>query len=261
MDAALRVYATHFREAENSAELATLVHRKAYDAMGVSDPYCDMKIRADAVAENFLGRAEEFINSSDDRLVAAVRVSIVGNIMDFGSGIAIDDPDDFGEEFEELLDQGIDSDQTDELKSILSGCKNVIYIFDNCGESQFDRLLIREIKSKGIRVVGVVRGENILNDVSKEDAVRIGLDRETDRLLDTGSFAIGIDMKRIGRDLEEELSVADLVICKGMANFEALSDEKMRIPVAYLMRAKCKPVADVLCVPIGSNVVRIQSPF
>ncbi len=255
---ALKTYAKNISRGQNSARLATAVHRSAYDAMGVIDPYFELKVRADEVAERYIGRLEEFVNKSDDRFTAAVRVSIIGNIMDFGSGIAIDDPDDFENHFEELLQQGIGLDETERVKKIVEDAGTVIYMFDNCGESQFDKILIRELKRMGKRVVGVVRGQAILNDVTLKDALRIGLDKEVDLLLTSNAFSIGVDMKKIGDDLKYEISQASIILAKGMANYESLSDEKLSIPIAYLLRSKCIPVSRCLDVKIGTNVVKLQ---
>ena len=242
-----------------SAYIATKVHGLAYEVMECPDPYLQMKIDADEVAERYLPQAEEFIAASKDRLKAAVRVSIVGNIMDFGSGIAIDSPAEFGKMFDSLLNQGIGSDETDELVRLIDASDTVLYAFDNCGESQFDKILIREIRSRGKRVVGVVRGKPILNDVSHDDAVRIGLDRELDRIVSTGCFAIGFPEEITDPGLLEEMGKAGVLITKGMANYESLSDRELSIPVAFLLRAKCVPVAASLNVPVGTNVVRIKN--
>ena len=96
-----------------SADIATKVHALSYRIMGVSDPYRTMKEDADRVVERYIPQAVEFIRSSPDRFRAAVQVSIIGNIMDFGSGIAIDDPEEFGRMFDGLLAEGIGSDETD----------------------------------------------------------------------------------------------------------------------------------------------------
>ena len=242
-----------------SATIATKVHGLAYSIMECPDPYLQMKIDADEVAARYLPQAQEFIDASDNRLKAAVRVSLVGNIMDFGSGIAIDSPDEFGKMFDSLLNQGIGSDQTDMLEKLIDSSDTVLYAFDNCGESQFDKLLIREIKSRGKRVIGVVRGKPILNDVSYDDAIRIGLDKELDRIVSTGDFAIGFPEKISDTNLSEELGKAGVLITKGMANYESLSDREMSVPVVFLLRAKCVPVASSLNVPVGTNVVRVKS--
>ncbi len=154
-----------------SADIATKVHALSYRIMGVSDPYRTMKEDADRVVERYIPQAEEFIRSSPDHFRAAVQVSIIGNIMDFGSGIAIDDPEEFGRMFDGLLAEGIGSDETDELRELVEASGTVLYAFDNCGEGLLDRFLIREIRAMGKRVVGVVRGKPVLNDVSMDDAL------------------------------------------------------------------------------------------
>ena len=241
-----------------SAEIATEVHGLAYDIMDCPDPYLQMKIDADRIAGEYLGRVQDFVDNSEDRFKAAVRVCLIGNIMDFGNGISIDSPEEFGAMFDSLLVQGIGSDQTDELKRLVEESETILYAFDNCGESQFDKILIREIRARGKRVVGVVRGEPILNDVTYTDAVRIGLDKELDRIVSTGDFAIGFPPTLRDGGLAEELNQAGVLITKGMANYESLSERDLGLPIAFLLRAKCEPVAASLNVPVGTNVVRIK---
>ena len=258
--AALSVFSVELRNVRNSAETATEVHRAAYSAMKVKDPYNQLKIRADEIASEYIGKASRYISSSDDRMKAAILVASIGNIMDFGLGSAIDDPDEFRDEFARLIEQGIGHDETDAVKRMLLKAKNVIYLFDNCGESQLDRLLIREIKKTGTKVIGVVKGEPILNDVTVADAERIGLDRELDGLYTTSEFRIGIDMNALTEELKQKINSADLMIAKGMANFESLSDQKVPIPVVHILRSKCIPVADALGIPKGINAVTVRMP-
>lgn len=257
LSAALSAFSEEYREGRNSAEVATAVHVAAYGAMGVSDPYKELKIIADEVAGNLLDKAQEHVVSSDNRLRTATAVAIVGNIMDFGQATSIDHPDLFTGIFDDLLAQGIDSDDTDVMEECLEHPGDVLYIFDNSGESQLDKILIRELKSKGKRIVGVVRGEPILNDVTMEDAVRSSLVDELDDIISTEVFAIGIPME-IGKELSEALSKSSFVIAKGMANFESMEGRDFGVPVAFLLRAKCLPVADTLGVNVGDNVARVM---
>ncbi len=253
--AALNVYAKEYSPDRNSAEVATEVHRAAYKVMG-ADPYYQMKIDADRIAGEFLDQVTEYVENSEDRFAAAIRVAVIGNIMDFGVGLAIERPEQFRDRFQALLDQGIGADDTEKLREKLKGSRSVLYFFDNCGESQFDKILVQEIQRMGVRVVGVVRGQAILNDVTYEDAQRIGLDRILDRTVSTGLFAIGANLSKAGGDLKEELERADLIIAKGMANYESLSDQDAGIPKVFILRTKCEPVARSLGVPADINVVR-----
>ena len=253
--AALSTYAKEYDPDKNSAAIATEVHRSAYAVMK-ADPYYQMKLDADRIAGEFLDQVTEYVESSDDSFAAAIRVAVIGNIMDFGVGLAIERPEQFRDRFQSLLDQGIGADDTEKLRAKLKQSKSILYFFDNCGESQFDKLLIKEIQKMGVRVVGVVRGQAILNDVTKEDAERIGLDKILDRVVSTGVFAIGADLSKAGGDLKEELGRADLILAKGMANYESLSDQDAGIPKVFILRTKCEPVAKSLGVPADINVVR-----
>ena len=253
--AALKIYAEEYEPGRNSAEVATEVHRAAYDVMK-ADPYYQMKLDADRIAGEFLDQVTQYVESSEDPFAAAIRVAVIGNIMDFGVGLAIERPEQFRDRFQALLDQGIGSDDTEKLRQKLKESKSILYFFDNCGESQFDKFLIKEIQKMGVRVVGVVRGQAILNDVTLEDAQRIGLDKILDRVVSTGLFAIGANLSKAGGDLKEELQKADLILAKGMANYESLSDQDAGIPKVFILRTKCEPVARSLGVPPDINVVR-----
>jgi uncharacterized protein with ATP-grasp and redox domains len=256
-EAALKKCAEVISKEPNSARMATLVHRASYDALGIGDPYHDLKVRADNVAAGYIDRVRKFIDGSEDKFRDAVKVSIMGNIMDFGAGIAIDSPEEFDDVFESLLKMELTIDDTEKISELLSSGGTVVYFFDNCGEAIFDMPLLEQIRSMGNRVVGVVRGEPILNDVTAEDAYRIGLDEHLDRMLDTGAFAIGVDITKIGKELKEEMNGACIVMAKGMANFESMNDEGLSVPVAYLMKAKCIPVASEIGVGVGSNVAKL----
>ena len=260
LKAATGAFSKGLREGRNSAELATEVHRAAYKAMNVKDPYLQLKIRADEVAAEYVEDAERYISSSADPIRAAILVASIGNIMDFGMGHAIDDPDEFRKEFKKLMNEDLGYDDTGIVKKILRKAKHVIYLFDNCGESQLDKLLIREIRKKRTKVTGIVKGEPILNDVAMSDALRIGLDKELDALYTTSEFRIGVHLSALDQKLQKEIASADLMISKGMANFESLSDQDVPIHVVYVLRTKCAPVADAIGLPIGINAVIVEQP-
>ena len=258
--AAVDVLSDRMTDGTTSVDIATDVHRRAYQAIGSDDPYRDIKVRADTVAEPYVGMLEAAVERSDDPLRSAIVAAVVGNIMDFGGGSAISDPDEFMGVFDRMVAQGLGCDDTDVLRELLEKVPGVVYMFDNCGESQLDKVLIRQLRRMGKRVVGVVRGAPILNDVTEEDALRIGLDREMDRLLTTGKFYVGIDWDDIPAELEKEIRGCGLIIAKGMANYEATSDRRLPVPIVHIFRTKCMPVASSLGVPENINVVRVIMP-
>lgn len=256
MKESLELISNGFCEGVNSAELATEVHRRAYRIMGSEDPYLDLKIRADDVALSLLPRAEEYIDASKDRLNAATLCAIAGNVMDFGIGKGFDDPEDLVEAFDSIVAQPLGINDLPRIKMLLESSGKVLYFLDNCGEQVFDKLLVREIQSIGVDVTGVVKGRPVLTDVTRTDARRSSILDQFDRVLDTGTFAIGVSLEGMRDDLLEEMKGTDLIIAKGMANFEALSDHDFR-PIAYIMRAKCRPVAKAIGAKKDDNVVKL----
>jgi hypothetical protein len=256
MSVAMKILAVGFRPGTNSAAVATKVHRAVYDAIGSKDPYSELKERANQIAKELYPEAEAFVDRASDRLEAACLMSIIGNVLDFGLGIGYDKPEDLSRKFDMLVGQGLGVNDVIGIRRSLVPGSTAVYLMDNCGEIVFDRLLVNELKSMGVRVVGVVKGEPILTDVTEADLRTTGMDKVFDVCLTTGSFAIGIDTDLIGEELGLELDQADLIISKGMANFESLSDKKYP-RVAYLMRTKCRPVAEAIGAGRDQNVVKL----
>lgn len=258
--AASKVLAERMDPETDSVMISTEVHRAAYRAVMSDDPYFELKCRADAVAEPFERQLAEMVERSDDPMRTALLGAVAGNIMDFGSGTSIDDPDLFSSVYDDIVDQGLGLDDVDMLEDLIERSPGVVYIFDNCGECRLDAVLIRLLKGMGKRVVGVVRGEPILNDVTMQDAKRIGLDRVVDKMLTTGKFYVGIDWDDIPECLSEEIRNCGLIVAKGMANYEATSGRRLDVPVVHILRSKCGPVARSLGVPQNVNVVKVVMP-
>ena len=258
--AAAEVLGSRMDPEVDSVKISSEVHWRAYRAIRSEDPYFELKCRADAVAEPYERQLEEMVEASDEPLRTAIMGAVAGNVMDFGSGASIDDPDLFSEVYDDIVAQGLGLDDVGRLEDLLSEVPGVVYMFDNCGESRLDMVLMRLLRGMGKRVVGVVRGAPILNDVTMEDAKRVGIDRVADRLLSTGKFYVGIDWDDVPQDLQEEIEGCGLIIAKGMANFEATSGRSIPVPVVHILRSKCAPVARVLGVPQNINVVKVVMP-
>lgn len=239
-----------------SANVATKVHRAVYDILGTDDPYKDMKDRSNQVALQLLPKAEEFVENSDDRFKAAVLCSIAGNVLDFGIGSSIEAPEELMEGFNIILQEGLGRDDTDEIKAILRKGGNVILFCDNCGEIIFDKLLIKELKKFDIHLTYVVRGEPILTDATIEDVREFGIDKMVDDVATTNAFAVGVPIDKLTPDLLRKIENADLLVSKGMANWESFSEHDYR-PIAYLLRTKCKPIADSIGERKDINVAKL----
>ncbi len=247
----------NFHEGADAINISTGIHRKAYSILNDRDPYREKKAQSNAIAASIMPKVRARIARAPekDRFRDAVLASIIGNTFDFGVQGHDVATDNFEAFFEQMFSHGLDVDDTEKIKALAKDA-DVVYITDNCGEIYFDELVLELLKKMGSRVTLVVRGEYILTDATMDDVRSMGLDKKVDRVLTTGSNAVGVNVKEAPKETLEAMRKASVIIAKGMANYESLSEEGFA-PIAYLLRAKCEPVARSLGVKKGMNVARL----
>jgi uncharacterized protein with ATP-grasp and redox domains len=241
-----------------SVDIATKVHKLVYEALDEKDPYKKLKIESNKAAKKLIPRIEELINVCEDPLRMSMICSIVGNMMDFGIDGASKSPEKLFDIFEETVSDDLGYDDYDRIKNILKDAKNVLLFADNCGEIVFDKILCNELKKfkPDIFLTVVVKGENILSDATMDDALEIGLDKEVDQILTTGCFAVGIDFEKLPIGIKKLLNKVDIILSKGMGNYEAFSETTYK-PIAYLLRTKCGAIANSMGVTKNINVIKL----
>lgn len=232
-------------------QIASHIHRRAYEVLGNSDPFSELKDLGNRQAIEICKEVRKDLSTFRDYVLA----SVIGNTFDYGvKGHTVEK--DFSVFFKREFERGLVVDDTDKIALL---CSRVVYLSDNCGEIVLDRLLIEYLKSHGSHVTLAVKEAPILNDATLKDAKKMGLDNRVDLLTTTGGDAeIGICMEYIPNNLREAIAKCTIIIAKGMANFESLSEMENLPPVAYLMAAKCRPVADEVGVPVGSKIAMLQ---
>jgi damage-control phosphatase, subfamily I len=247
----------HHRPGTDAIEISTGIHRKAYAILGDKDPYRAAKELSNRLAAAAIPHVRDVMAKTPaaERFRLAVLLSIAGNTFDFGVQGHDVETGDFGAFLERMIRQGLDIDDTGRIAALARDA-DVLFLADNCGEIYFDELLIEQLQLLGAKVTLVVRGEYILTDVTMEDVKRMGLDKKVERVLTTGSNAVGVSLQEAPRELLTALKSSDLIISKGMANYESLSDAGFR-PMAYLLRAKCEPVAASMGAKKGMNVAML----
>jgi uncharacterized protein with ATP-grasp and redox domains len=242
----------------SSAEIATKVHKLAYEILGDEDPYYDLKNISNEVAKSLIPKTEEILKKSDDPLKASMLCSIIGNILDFGIEGASSNPKKFSEIFDRLYSEGLGHDDYIKVKELIDKSKNLTYFCDNCGEIVFDRVVCRELKkfNPKIQINLVVRGKPIISDATIEDADELNFSDIVDNIFTTGCFAIGVNFEKMPVELKKELTRSDIILCKGMANYEAFSETNYS-PIVYLLRTKCNAIANSMNLPINQNVIKL----
>ena len=251
--AGIDVLRKHMINGSPATNISTKIHRVAYGLLGDTDPYFEKKKHSNEAALKLLPLAREFVSETDS-FRRAVLLSIIGNSFDFGVLGFDADRATAKEAMEKQIEHGLDVDDSDKMKKMLD---DVVYLADNCGEIIFDTLLFEEIKKLGGKITLVVRGAPILNDVTMKEAVELGIDKMVDKVLTTGSNAIGLCLQEAPAELVDALGRASLIISKGMANYETMSEYGFR-PIAYLLKTKCDPVADALGLKRNMNVARLE---
>lgn len=192
------------------------------DKVDVNDLFKDEKIEYNEKMLSIEGDIWKSIDSSRDKLLAGLKYAMVGNFIDFGAMDEIDD-DKLNEIIDTALSQEIDMKVYREFRQELIEADRLCYLADNAGEIVFDKLFIRTIReiNENIDIDIVVRGEPVLNDVTVEDAIEVGLDGYGN-IIQNGTNIPGTDLREVNRQTIESIDASDLIISKGQGNFETL---------------------------------------
>ena len=241
-----------------SATIATKLHKAVYDTLEDADPYKKLKHQSNTIATTLVPKIERLIKNSPDPLKTSILCAIIGNIMDFGIDGSSTSPQMLQDVFDRLYAEGLGHDDYKKLRNILRKATRLVLFTDNCGELVFDKILCRELKAfnQKLHVTAVVKGAPILSDATEQDAREIKLHTVVDELLTTGCFAVGVDFTKLPPGVIKALDKADLIIAKGMANYESFSETSYR-PIAYLLRTKCNTIARSMGLPRDSSVIKL----
>lgn len=213
---------------------------------GISDQFREIKIKSTRLGLELLDEFRTLVNNSDDPLKTAIRISIGGNIIDYGVNPHFQLAD-AADEIRKVLDMPYDQAALDDLAERIRSAKQVFYMLDNCGEAVLDRLVLENIPGK---VVVGVRGKPAINDVTRTEAIESGITNW--EIVDTGVGAPGVLLDKAPAEFLDAIKKSDLVITKGQGNFESLESRFTAKPLYFLMRIKCKVIAEFLKVPMGS---------
>ncbi|MBO5387572.1 MAG: DUF89 family protein, partial [Lachnospiraceae bacterium] len=110
---------------------------------------------------------------------------------------------------------------------------------DNCGEILLDKIFIKCIEDKypKLKITVIVRGQNVINDATIEDAKQVGL-TDIVTCIGNGNGAPGTVIKLLSEEAKQALFEADMIISKGQGNFESLFAEGLN--PYYIFLCKCE---------------------
>jgi uncharacterized protein with ATP-grasp and redox domains len=228
------------------ALLSQIVYATVRELTGVADPFAQAKRETNQRALALLPELRRRIAASGDPLHTAIRVALIGNVVDLGIGRAFDLERDLAEGL--ATDPAVDDYPA--FRAALKDCRRLLYLCDNSGEIAFDRLLIEDLRAR-CEVTASVKSRPIINDATMEDAEAVGL-TDVARVIETGSGDIGVNWERASVEFKKTFRAADIVLAKGQGNFETLDETPGEI--FFLLKAKCPEVAAELGVAEGTQV-------
>ncbi len=157
-----------------------------------------------------------------DILAASIAYARIGNYIDFGPRQNVS-PEDFLDLFGSP--QWNDADQ----KNYASFCRQAatarsfLLLADNCGEIVLDKIFLELLHERfpQLDLYVMVRGGNVLNDATMEDALYVGLDRIA-KVIHNGRPVSGTIYSLLSEEAKEIFDHADLILAKGQGNYESL---------------------------------------
>lgn len=188
------------------------------------------------------------IDRPDITLDFALKVSLLGNMMDY----VVKGWDHSGQDIKKLIDMPIRLDHSRQLEKEIARAKTVVFLTDNAGEAVLDYFLLKYLKDQGKKVILSPKIAPIQNDATIEDIKGTPVMKVVDCVVPTAQ-AVGLSLKTSPAAFQKAFKSADLVIMKGMGYYENAFD----VPVNgfYILKAKCRPVADSLGILPGENAV------
>lgn len=237
-------------------ETSREVHHIIRQITDTEDPYRKVKDQANRTAEKLYPTLKKMVIDANDPLLMAVKLAIVGNVIDFGTTnrFNINDMIKIALKHEHIPDEAYR-----DFVETLNNAKTILYIADNCGEIYFDKLLLEELSARNKKITYVVRANPIINDVTIEDAKTVGIDKIAEVIAgDAGNdkSSPGILLKYASPTFLEKLNTYDMVISKGQGNYESLSDFKRKI--FFLLVVKCPLVARDIGEEVGKLVLKVK---
>lgn len=225
------------------------VQRIIRDVSGISDPYKALKDEFNDKALEYCEKYEKAIKEDSNAFEKAMRLSIAGNIIDFGPTHDFD----VDAKIEEVFNAKFPIDDSKDLFEEIKKAKSILYLADNTGEIVFDKLFLEVINHPNVTLA--VRNSPVLNDATMEDVLHLGLDKVVSKVITNGDNAPGTFLECVSDEFLEYFDNVDLIISKGQGNFEGLNDVNDR-NIYFLLTVKCDVIADSANITKGDCIVK-----
>jgi len=252
---AVEEMAPSFSFNESPPEIAAAVYEKMAKIAGKKDLYDEVKKLSTLKAQEFVPYLEKEVSNSQHPLLTATKIAVAGNVIDLAAEYAFD----LNEELGKIFHTNFAVNDFSKLESELEKANTVLYIADNAGEHIFDLIYVKTILSlyPKIKLTYMTRGNAIINDVTYEEAKEAGFS-EVCELLSSGVNTPGFVYNRANQASQKLFDSADLILTKGMGNYECLSEIKGK-NLFFLLKVKCNVVARSIGKEVGDIICKLSS--
>jgi uncharacterized protein with ATP-grasp and redox domains len=216
------------------------------------------KLRSNQLAKELLSAARNFIEKGQtpqEKFVRACCLASVSNVAPMGVPSEVFK---FQEVIHILEGKGPLPTVMGDVFKAAQKANRILYMADNAGEIVFDTLLVEKLKDMGSKVTVAVKSDAVINDATLEDADASGMVKIADKVITTGTDAVGFAANEVSSAFREVYNSVDLVFAKGMGYAETLTEYKLKKPHALLFKTKCNPVANYFGVSRERNAAKLM---
>ena len=249
----ITLMSANFSFTNTPPEIAADVYEIMEQIAQKHDLYDEVKKLSTQKALSYIPLLKEKLSLSNNKLLTATKIAVAGNVIDLAAQIEFD----LAEELEKIFDTEFAYDDFELLKKELEKAKNVVLLGDNVGEHIFDKVFLETLKElyPEASYSYFVRGTPIINDVTMKEAKEAGFESICN-LVDSGVNTPGFAYSRANPYAKELFDNADLIISKGMGNYESLTPSH-RKNICFLLKVKCTVVAASLDKTVGDIVCKM----
>lgn len=213
-----------------------------------TDFYQQLKNSSNSQAKNLVEYAKKSIKHSVDPLFTALKISIAGNIIDYG----VNNSHDLRGALDNSLKKNPSINDYSLLKNKLESAHSLTLFLDNAGEAIFDKLLIETLNAhlNIDKITVVAKKTPFLNDVTLNDIEDLSFAKIQNVHL--GSIN-NSEYKKYFHHAKNYLDRSDVTLSKGQGNFELLFEHNPR--VFFLFMVKCPYISRVTKTEIGETMI------
>lgn len=226
------------KETDTSPYMVYLFNQVRMKFFGAAADYSKIKKQYNNLFLSMETDLRQKINSADDPLATALIMARIGNYIDFGAMDNIDHS-----EFLALFrDTDMRQDDAVTYASFLHECADAetfLLICDNCGEIVLDKLMLEQLKIRfsHLSIIAMVRGGDVLNDATVDDAHYVGLDTVAE-VISNGKAVGGTIYEMLTDEARSVLDNSDVILAKGQGNYESMSGQGRHVFYEFL--CKCE---------------------